>query len=52
MAAVLLISEDLDEVLQLADRVIVMFEGRVMADLDRSEADQSSIGLLMSGVEA
>jgi len=52
MAAVLLISEDLDEVLQLADRIVVMFEGRVMADVNRADADQASIGLLMSGVSS
>lgn len=49
-AAILLISEDLDEVMQLSDRVVVMFEGRVMGDLPRAEADIETIGLLMSGV--
>ncbi len=52
MAAILLISEDLDEVLALSDRVIVMFEGRVMGDLHRDIATKESIGLLMSGVES
>ena len=51
MAAILLISEDLDEVMALSDRVVVMFEGRVMGDLERSVATKEAIGLLMSGVE-
>ncbi|MDG2029023.1 MAG: hypothetical protein P8J50_18140 [Acidimicrobiales bacterium] len=51
MAAILLISEDLDEVRQLADRIIVMFEGRVMGELTRQEAELEMIGLLMSGVD-
>jgi simple sugar transport system ATP-binding protein len=48
--AILLISEDLDEVLELSDRIIVLFEGRIMGVLDRDEATKEAIGLLMSGV--
>ncbi|MGI9611570.1 MAG: ABC transporter ATP-binding protein [Acidimicrobiales bacterium] len=48
--AILLISEDLDEVLGMSDRVIVLFEGRVMGVIDRDLATKESIGLLMSGV--
>jgi simple sugar transport system ATP-binding protein len=48
--AILLISEDLDEVLGMSDRIIVLFEGRIMGDLDRNIATKESIGLLMSGV--
>ncbi|TXR47051.1 ABC transporter ATP-binding protein [Phyllobacterium endophyticum] len=47
--AVLLISEDLDEILSLSDRVAVMFEGRIVAVLGREEADRSHIGRLMTG---
>ncbi len=50
-AAILLISEDLDEVMQLSDRVVVLFEGRIMGDLSRDDADLETVGLLMSGVE-
>jgi len=46
----LLISEDLDELLALSDRVAVMFEGKVMAVLERSEATLEDLGLLMAGV--
>ncbi len=46
---VLLVSEDLDEVLSLSDRVAVIFEGRIVAVLDRSDADVETLGLLMGG---
>ena len=48
--AVLLISEDLDEVIGLSDRIAVMFEGRIMGVLDREEATVQRLGLLMAGV--
>lgn len=48
-AAVLLVSEDLDEVLRLADRVLVMYGGRIVGDLRADEADVERIGLLMAG---
>ena len=51
-AAVLVISEDLDEVLALSDRIAVMSEGRILAVMDRSEATIQRIGLLMAGSEA
>jgi general nucleoside transport system ATP-binding protein len=46
---VLLISEDLDEVLALADRVAVMYEGRVAGEVDAKTATVEEIGLLMAG---
>ena len=49
-AAILLISEDLDEVMQLSDRIIVLLEGEVMGELPRERFDVNAIGLLMSGV--
>jgi ABC-type uncharacterized transport system ATPase subunit len=51
-AAILLISEDLDEVIQLSDRVIVVLEGEIMGEVDRADATPQSLGLLMSGVTA
>jgi simple sugar transport system ATP-binding protein len=51
-AAVLVISEDLDEVLALSDRIAVMSEGRILAVMDRDEATIQRIGLLMAGSEA
>jgi ABC-type uncharacterized transport system ATPase subunit len=50
--AVLLVSAELSEILALSDRVLVMFEGRVLADLPQERADEQSIGLLMAGREA
>jgi ABC-type uncharacterized transport system ATPase subunit len=47
--SVLLISEDLDEVLQLSDRVSVLYEGRVMGTTLAAGADREQIGLLMAG---
>jgi ABC-type uncharacterized transport system ATPase subunit len=46
---VLLISEDLDEILMLADRVVVMYEGAIVGETPREEADVEEIGLLMAG---
>ncbi|MEM7095239.1 MAG: ABC transporter ATP-binding protein [Actinomycetota bacterium] len=51
-AAILLISEDLDEVLAMSDRVIVLLEGEVTGELDRNDATVERIGLLMTGVTA
>jgi ABC-type uncharacterized transport system ATPase subunit len=49
-AATLLISEDLDELLALSDRIAVLFDGRVMGILPARGADLEEIGLLMAGV--
>lgn len=49
-AAIVLISADLEEIRQLADRVAVMYEGRVVGVLDRRDASLERIGLLMAGV--
>ena len=46
---VLLISEDLDEILVLADRIAVMYEGAIAGETPRAEADVEEIGLLMAG---
>jgi simple sugar transport system ATP-binding protein len=48
---VLLISEDLDEILALADRVAVIYEGAIVGELDASSATVEEIGLLMAGGE-
>ncbi len=48
--AILLISEDLDEVMALSDRLVVMYEGSVMGRVDRADATIEQVGLLMSGV--
>lgn len=48
-AAVLLVSVELDEILALSDRIAVMFAGRVLAVLDRAQATEEKLGLLMAG---
>ena len=50
-AAILLISEDLDEVMQLSDRIVVLLGGEIMGEVSRAEAEVNHIGLLMSGVQ-
>lgn len=47
--AVLLISEDLDEILALADQIVVMYEGALAGSLDASTATVEEIGYLMAG---
>jgi ABC-type uncharacterized transport system ATPase subunit len=49
---ILLISEDLDEILALADRIAVMYEGRIVGELEGLGADKQEIGLLMAGGSA
>jgi simple sugar transport system ATP-binding protein len=51
-AAILLISEDLDEILALSDRIAVIYEGRIMDILPREKAAPERLGLLMAGVQA
>jgi simple sugar transport system ATP-binding protein len=48
-AAVLLVSEDLDEVLQLSDRIVVMFDGKLAHETTSANADVGAIGRAMAG---
>ncbi len=48
--AVLLVSEDLEELLTVSDRIAVMFEGRIMGIVDSKNADIDKLGLMMAGV--
>ena len=48
-AAILLISEDLDEILSLSDEVLVMFKGRLSAPSERGERSIRALGELMAG---
>ena len=48
-AAILLISEDLDEVLALSDRIAVLYEGEIVGMVPADEADREEIGLMMAG---
>ena len=51
-AAVLVVSQDLDELAEIADRIAVMFHGRLSAPLDAAEATREKLGLLMGGAGA
>ena len=47
-AAVLLVSAELDEVLSLSDRIIVIYEGRIVGEVDPKKVDEQQIGCLMT----
>jgi simple sugar transport system ATP-binding protein len=49
-AAILLISEDLDELLALSDRIAVIYGGRIMGTVPAAGADPEHLGLLMAGI--
>jgi len=47
--AVLLVSLELDEILALSDRIAVMYDGEIVDILDRKDADEQKLGILMAG---
>ncbi|MCG0278380.1 MAG: ABC transporter ATP-binding protein [Thermanaeromonas sp.] len=47
---VLLISEDLEEIMTLSDRIAVIYEGQIMRIMDAEEAEERTLGLLMAGI--
>ncbi|UOQ93275.1 ABC transporter ATP-binding protein [Halobacillus shinanisalinarum] len=47
--AVLLLSFELDEIMNLSDRIAVMFDGQIVADVKPEETDEQKLGLLMAG---
>ncbi len=46
---ILLISTELDEILSLSDRILVLYEGKIVGELDAEEANKEKLGLLMTG---
>lgn len=48
-AAILLISTELDEILRLSDRILVLYEGRIMGEMLAETADRQQLGLWMAG---
>ena len=48
--AILLVSVELEEILSLADRIAVMFDGQIMGERIASETDENELGLLMAGM--
>jgi simple sugar transport system ATP-binding protein len=49
-AAILLVSVELDEILALSDRIVVMFDGRIMGERLPAETDAGELGLMMAGI--
>ncbi|WP_025270455.1 ABC transporter ATP-binding protein [Hippea sp. KM1] len=49
---IILVSEDLDELLSLSDRIAVMFNGKIMGIVDASKTTKTQLGLLMAGEKA
>ncbi len=49
-AAVLLISEDLDEIFNLSDRIAVIYEGMIIGEVDPATASRQDVGMLMAGI--
>lgn len=47
--AVLLVSVELDEILSLSDRIVVMFDGEIVGEVSQAEADERKLGLMMAG---
>ncbi|HIP94597.1 MAG TPA: ABC transporter ATP-binding protein [Leucothrix sp.] len=47
-SAILLVSGELDELMLLADRILVMFEGRIVGEVNADEADETTLGLMMA----
>ncbi|MBX9942867.1 MAG: ABC transporter ATP-binding protein [Reyranella sp.] len=50
--AVLVVSVELDEILSLADRILVMFAGRIVGEVEPGRADERTLGLMMAGAQA
>lgn len=48
--AVLLISTELSEIMSLSDRILVLYEGRIMGEVRHEDADEYKIGLMMAGI--
>ena len=50
-AGILMISEDLDEIFNVSDRIAVIYNGRIMGVFNVNEVDRETIGLYMAGLE-
>ena len=47
--AILLVSVELDEIMSLSDRILVMFDGAIVGEVTQAEADERTLGLMMAG---
>ena len=50
--AILLVSVELDEIMSLSDRILVMNNGQIVGELARQDADETALGLMMAGIGA
>ena len=48
--AILLVSVELDEIMSLADRILVMFDGRLVGEVPAGIAEERRLGLMMAGI--
>ncbi|GAA3863227.1 ABC transporter ATP-binding protein [Celeribacter arenosi] len=48
--AILLVSVELDEIMSLSDRIVVMFDGRIMGEKNPGETNEGELGLMMAGI--
>jgi simple sugar transport system ATP-binding protein len=48
--AILLVSVELDEIMSLSDRILVMNNGQIVGELARDDADEKQLGLMMAGI--
>ena len=48
--AIILVSVELDEILSLSDRILVMFDGKIMGEKKACNTDERELGLLMAGI--
>ena len=48
--AILLVSVELDEIMRLSDRIIVMHDGHIVGEIPAIDADERTLGLMMAGV--
>ena len=48
--AIMLFSEDLDELFKLSDRIIILYEGKIIKEFDIDKANRNNVGLAMAGV--
>ena len=48
--AVLLVSNELSEIMSLSDRILVMYQGRIMGEVAAKDAEESQLGLWMAGI--
>ena len=47
--AILLVSVELDEIMSLADRILVMFDGEIVGEVTQGKATEQMLGLMMAG---